>query len=119
MACLTKIDELINFIDGPNNSEITEEKKEIIEPIVSGNKVVVITGVTAGIGRSLALQFIKQGYIVAGCGRTQTKIDELNKQFDENKSFFTKVDVSDYNQVESWADQVCTALGSPRYGINF
>ena len=38
---------------------------------------IVITGVTRGLGRALAMGFAALGHTVAGCGRSTTAIEEL------------------------------------------
>ena len=40
-------------------------------------KIVVITGVTKGLGRALASEFAQQGWKIAGCGRFSKMIQEL------------------------------------------
>ena len=124
---LSAVDELIHLVTTQKSKtenvhgNVVDEKRaeqESVDPIIPGNKVIVITGVTSGIGKALAIQFTKQGYTVAGCGRNEESLTNLSKQFDETKNLFNKVDVSDYNQVEKWAKQVCETLGSPRLLIN-
>jgi len=58
------------------------------------NKVVVITGGSDGIGKSLVAEFLNHGAIVSTCSRTDEKLTDLKKEF-QDKSLFTMVaDVS-------------------------
>ena len=43
-------------------------------------ELVVITGVTSGLGRALLLEFASRGYRVAGCGRREERLAELVKR---------------------------------------
>src|SRR5579863_5443063 len=66
---------------------------------------ILITGVTSGIGRALAIEFAKQGHTVIGCGTREDKISELNDTLGSHHRI-DRVDVSDYHQVEQWAHSV-------------
>ena len=44
------------------------------------SKKVLITGVSKGIGRALALELATYGHTVIGCSRDQTKLDSLQLQ---------------------------------------
>ncbi|HXT12067.1 MAG TPA: SDR family oxidoreductase [Candidatus Angelobacter sp.] len=74
-------------------------------------KVIVITGVTHGIGRAMAEEFVRLGHVVLGCGRSQNKIDQLKEKFGKPHDFYS-VDVSLNDAVKSWAD-ICLATHSP------
>ena len=41
-------------------------------------KTVLITGVSKGLGRALALELAKRGHSVIGCSRSQDKLNSLN-----------------------------------------
>ena len=41
---------------------------------------ILITGITAGLGRALALEFAKLGHTIVGCGRRQGRLDELHHE---------------------------------------
>ncbi len=43
------------------------------------NKVAIITGASAGIGRAVAIAFLKDGYRVALAGRRQSELDETTR----------------------------------------
>ena len=42
------------------------------------SRVIVITGTSKGIGKSLAINYLSKNYIVIGCGRTKSVIDDKN-----------------------------------------
>lgn len=71
---------------------------------VPSSRNIIITGVTRGLGRSLAEEFIRQGHYVMGCARTQSHIDELKKTYPAHN--FQKVDVASAKQVARWASRL-------------
>ena len=81
-------------------------------------KVIVITGVTYGIGYELAKWYLNNGHTVIGNGRSKEKLDHLSSSFKSKKCSFTVVDVSDSTAVEAWAKQSITCYGSPDLLIN-
>lgn len=80
-------------------------------------KIIVITGVTRGLGRAMTDEFIKQGHTVAGCGRTAKEITELQLAHGHTHSF-RQVDVAQDQSVASWARDVIDTLGAPDLLIN-
>ncbi|HEY4952762.1 MAG TPA: SDR family oxidoreductase [Verrucomicrobiae bacterium] len=73
-------------------------------------KTILITGVTRGLGRAMAEEFIRLGHVVLGCGRSETEIIELQIKFQPPHAFDI-VDVTDDEAVAGWATQL---LGSHR-----
>jgi NAD(P)-dependent dehydrogenase (short-subunit alcohol dehydrogenase family) len=69
----------------------------------------VITGVTKGLGRALAEEFIASGIVVAGCGRSATALKELSANSPE--SSFDKVDITDDASVKKWAAKIQDSIG--------
>ncbi|MBA4186493.1 MAG: oxidoreductase [Planctomycetaceae bacterium] len=80
-------------------------------------KVIVLTGATRGLGRSLLPAFVAGGHTVAGCGRSESHIAELRKAYPAPHSF-TPVDVVDPEGIESWAADVLAVFGPPDLLIN-
>lgn len=80
-------------------------------------KIIVITGVTRGLGRALAEEFIRLGHQVAGCGRTREALARSRGQFGPPHRFDT-VDVASDEQVCSWAKEVLKTLGPPDLLLN-
>jgi NAD(P)-dependent dehydrogenase (short-subunit alcohol dehydrogenase family) len=78
--------------------------------------LVVLSGVTKGLGRAMAEEFIARGAKVVGCGRTKAAIQELNEKFPEH--FWALVDVTQPTQVECWAQTVLQEFGAPDYLVN-
>ena len=67
----------------------------------SKKKIVVITGVTRGLGRAMAEKFIALGHTVLGCGRSRDIITELRQRFPKRHDFDV-VDVTSDEQVQAW-----------------
>ncbi len=80
-------------------------------------KLVVITGVTYGLGRAMVEEFARLGHTVLGCGRSQKKIDALKEQFGPPHDFYA-VDVSQDEAVKSWASICLTTHAAPDLLIN-
>lgn len=80
-------------------------------------KVVVITGVTYGLGRAMAGEFGRLGHTVLGCGRSQKEIDQLKEKFGGPHDFYA-VDVSLDEAVKSWASICITTHAPPDLLIN-
>jgi NAD(P)-dependent dehydrogenase (short-subunit alcohol dehydrogenase family) len=72
---------------------------------------IVITGVTRGLGRALAEEFIRLGHTVIGCGRGGEAIFDLRMTHPEPHDF-TVVDVALDSKVALWAAKVLE-VGSP------
>jgi NAD(P)-dependent dehydrogenase (short-subunit alcohol dehydrogenase family) len=80
-------------------------------------KTILITGVTRGLGRAMAEEFIHLGHVVFGCGRSEKEIAQLRKQFPAPNDFAV-VDVADDSQVEAWAKKVLTTHTAPDLLLN-
>lgn len=82
-------------------------EKEIID--MTEQRIIVITGVTKGLGRALADVWLGQGHTVWGCGRSRQAIDALQQQWPKGR--FEALDVADWQAVSAWAKE-CLATGS-------
>ena len=80
------------------------------------SKLVLITGVSQGLGRAMTEQFIERGHTVLGCARNQEAIETLQQQFG-NPHDFASVDVTKEEQVLAWRDRL-SEYGSPDLLIN-
>lgn len=89
--------------------------KEIEQPM--HKRIVVITGVTNGLGKALAEKFGQVGWKVAGCARSPEAIQMMQQKFGLDH-MFSVVDISNKRAVEHWAKEVVTKLGSPDILIN-
>ena len=78
---------------------------------------VLITGVSRGLGRAMAAEFIRLGHRLAGCGRNEAAIADLKRAFGpENR--FNVVDVREDRQVAAWARDVLDNMGPPDLLLN-
>ncbi|HXB59506.1 MAG TPA: SDR family oxidoreductase [Candidatus Acidoferrales bacterium] len=84
---------------------------------MAGSKKILITGVSRGLGRAIAEEFIRLGHTVIGCGRSQKAIADLKKQFSAPHDF-TTVDVSSDDQVAAWAKRIQSSYGAPDLLLN-
>ncbi len=75
---------------------------------MSENKIMVVTGVTRGLGRALAEVWLGQGHTLWGCGRCCDEIQALQRHWPDSR--FEALDVADSEAVEAWAGH-CLADG--------
>jgi NAD(P)-dependent dehydrogenase (short-subunit alcohol dehydrogenase family) len=83
----------------------------------TNQKIVLITGVSRGLGRAMTEEFIRLGHVVLGCGRSEKEITQLQKQFSAPNDF-SVVDVADDQQVAAWAKKVLAAHAVPDLLLN-
>ena len=84
---------------------------------MSDRRVVLITGVTRGLGRAMAHRFAEFGHTVVGCGRTQSAARELGDQLGPAHRINT-LDVAHEGEVANWASQVLERFGPPDLLLN-
>jgi NAD(P)-dependent dehydrogenase (short-subunit alcohol dehydrogenase family) len=80
------------------------------------SSVVVITGVTRGLGRALVDEFVRLGHRVLGCARTTDQIEELRREYPGHD--FQTVDVSSDPMVRNWACRIVAEQGAPNFLVN-
>ena len=80
-------------------------------------KLIIITGVTRGLGRALSDQYLKMGHTVIGCGRNAEIIKKMSAKYPTNTDF-QALDVSDYESVIFWANRIIKSFGSPDFLLN-
>ena len=78
---------------------------------------IVITGVTRGLGRALAEEFIRGGHTVIGCGRSGDAIFDLRMTYQAPHDF-SVVDVALDTKVAIWAAKVLENDAPPDLLIN-
>ncbi|XP_031572966.1 NADPH-dependent pterin aldehyde reductase-like [Actinia tenebrosa] len=86
----------------------------------SQKELIVITGVSYGIGYAMTKWFQSNGHQVIGCSRSADKIEQLNKDFcsaTKHKQFFV-VDITSDPDVRNWAEKVVSTFGSPTFLLN-
>jgi NAD(P)-dependent dehydrogenase (short-subunit alcohol dehydrogenase family) len=79
--------------------------------------LVLITGVTRGLGRAMAEEFARLGHTVLGCGRSKKAIDQLRQNIGGPHDFYA-VDVASDDEVKSWASLLLNAHGPPDLLLN-
>jgi NAD(P)-dependent dehydrogenase (short-subunit alcohol dehydrogenase family) len=80
-------------------------------------KLILITGVSRGLGRAMAEEFIRLGHTVLGCGRSPDETARLQKQFGSPHDF-AMVDVASDGQVAVWAKRILKSHGAPDLLLN-
>jgi len=79
-------------------------------------KLVLITGVTRGLGLAMTEEFIAAGHQVIGCGRDTQSIEVLTEKFPQ--SDFTAVDIGNEQQVRKWTERTLDEMGTPNLLLN-
>lgn len=74
------------------------------------DKVALITGGAAGIGKATAARFVEEGARVVFCDVNAEAGEAAAQELGENAAFVA-VDVSDRQAVQAWVDQVVEAYG--------
>ena len=81
-------------------------------------KVVVVTGGATGIGLETARAFLQEGCKVAICGRRMEKLQKAKKFLGSERVFVYQADMTDLEQVETFAAAVAKEYGSIDVWIN-
>lgn len=80
----------------------TANLEELSMPAAGARKTVLITGVSRGLGKALAVELAKRGHTIIGCSRSQDKLNSLHAELasassstssSQNKHLIMKVDV--------------------------
>ena len=80
-------------------------------------KIILITGVTRGLGRAMVDEFARRGHTVVGCGRSAKDIEQLRRTFSKPHDF-QSLDVSSDEAVKAWAAAVLKSPGPPDLLLN-
>ncbi len=80
-------------------------------------KLIVITGVSRGLGQAMTEGFIQLGHTVLGCARSEAAVEKFKQQFGSPHDF-TALDVANEEQVKTWAMRLLSDYGSPDLLIN-
>lgn len=86
----------------------------------SNQEVIVVTGVSAGLGLAMVKWFTSKGHTVIGCARSAEKVKQLNDQFckaNKPQQFYV-VNVVNDKEVKQWAQDVISRFGPPSFVIN-
>jgi NAD(P)-dependent dehydrogenase (short-subunit alcohol dehydrogenase family) len=84
---------------------------------MSASRIVLITGVTRGLGSAMAHSFAEQGHTVIGCGRAAEGIAQIRKELGSHHRF-NVLDVRFDVRVKNWSRQILEAYGPPDLLIN-
>ncbi len=84
------------------------------------NDVVVITGASAGLGRAIALEFVKHGASVALIARGEERLQDAKSEIEKlgGRVLTFSADVADYNALESIGAEVERTLGPIDVWVN-
>ena len=74
------------------------------------DKVCIVTGGAAGIGKATALRFAQEGAKVVICDVNEEAGNAFVKELGENASFY-KVNVTNRQEVQAWIDDVVAKYG--------
>ena len=77
-----------------------------------GNKTVVITGATSGLGRATALQLAQKGAFVVIVARSNTKANEVHKEIvkEGGKGQFVIADLSSMKDTKEAAENIIKVI---------
>jgi len=80
-------------------------------------RLILITGVTRGLGRAMSEEIVRQGHTVVGCARSSTAIEQLRAAIGEPHDFYP-VNVASDDEVKTWASLVLNKHGAPDLLLN-
>ncbi|MBV8228660.1 MAG: SDR family oxidoreductase [Planctomycetaceae bacterium] len=83
----------------------------------TSRQVIVITGVTRGLGRALAEGFAGLRHAVIGCGRSAAEIERLRRDLGAPEDIAV-VDVTREDEVAAWAARTLARHGAPDLLLN-
>jgi NAD(P)-dependent dehydrogenase (short-subunit alcohol dehydrogenase family) len=78
---------------------------------------VVISGVTRGLGRAMAIEFARLGHSVHGCGRSEHDIASLKHELGKGHDVCS-LDVTHEEAVLAWARRILAVDGAPHLLVN-
>lgn len=81
------------------------------------SRLVLITGVSRGLGRALVAEFVRRGHRVLGCARNPTAVAELGRRYTPGHDFAV-ADVAQDAAVQAWAARLLASYGPPDLLIN-
>jgi len=81
------------------------------------SKIIVLTGVSRGLGQAMARGFIDRGHTICGAARDKQAIARLTEAWGAPHRF-AAVDTANDEQVAAWAADVLAACGPPDLLIN-
>jgi NAD(P)-dependent dehydrogenase (short-subunit alcohol dehydrogenase family) len=83
----------------------------------ASGQIVLITGVSRGLGRAMVARFVEAGWTVWGCSRSEGAIRELQMKY-TGPHRFEAVDVADAAAVDAWGAELLTSGEAPDLLLN-
>ncbi|MBM3881851.1 MAG: SDR family oxidoreductase [Verrucomicrobia bacterium] len=83
----------------------------------SAQRIVVLTGVSRGLGRALLVEFVRRGHTVLGCARDPAALAALQERFGAPHDL-AAVDVASGVQVAEWARRLLARYPAPDLLLN-
>src|SRR5688572_571120 len=83
----------------------------------TSGQMVLITGVSRGLGRAMVGRFAEAGWTVWGCSRSESGIRDLQRSFAVPHRF-AAVDVADASAVDAWGAELHEAGTAPDLLLN-
>ncbi|MCC3506213.1 MULTISPECIES: SDR family oxidoreductase [unclassified Microcoleus] len=80
-------------------------------------KLIVITGVSRGLGLAMTEKFIELGHTVLGCARSSEAVEKLKQKY-RAPHHFTCLDVASDELVKAWATEILAKQQLPDLLIN-
>ncbi|MEG4443061.1 SDR family oxidoreductase [Microcoleus sp. AT9_B5] len=80
-------------------------------------KLIVITGVSRGLGLAMTEKFIELGHTVLGCARSSEAVEKLNQKY-RAPHHFTCLDVANDDRVKAWATEMLGKNKPPDLLVN-
>ncbi|MEG4913796.1 MULTISPECIES: SDR family NAD(P)-dependent oxidoreductase [unclassified Microcoleus] len=80
-------------------------------------KLIVITGVSRGLGLAMTEKFMELGHTVLGCARSSEAVEKLNQKYSA-PHHFTCLDVTNDDRVKAWATEMLAKNDPPDLLIN-
>ncbi|XP_038891838.1 NADPH-dependent pterin aldehyde reductase-like [Benincasa hispida] len=87
----------------------------------SESKKILISGVSQGLGRALALELARRGHTIIGCSRNQTKLDLLQpilSTISPHNHLLLNVDVRSDDKVKEMLHTIVEKIGVPDIIVN-
>jgi len=80
-------------------------------------KLIVITGVSRGLGLAMTEKFIELGHTVLGCARSSEAVEKLKQKYSAPHNF-TCLNVANDELVKAWATEILANYSAPDLLIN-
>eukprot|EP01084_Bolivina_argentea_P220956 374358_1 len=99
--------------------QVEEAKKEEKTDNETAKKLIVISGITSGIGAGMFKKFTKMGHTVAGFGRRKENLEALRKDTNINDELLiAELDITKQDDVLKCASTIIEKYGAPQLLIH-